>query len=142
MNDQQPRKLQKPTSYDDLYPGRFLKAADLKGKKVTLKIVDVDIEELEGDDGKKIKGLVSFEGRQKKLIACKTNGLCLREMFGRQIADWIGKRVTIYEDQWNGEPAIRVWGSPDIAEEIRFVITLPRRRPFEKTLRKVEVNAA
>lgn len=132
------RRIPKPTSYDELYPGRFLKAADLKGKKVTLTLADVDLEELEGDDGKKTKCIISFQGKQKKLVACKTNGLCIKEMFGKDIANWIGKRVTMFEDVWNGEPCLRVWGSPDIAESMEITITLPRRRPFKKTLHKVE----
>jgi len=139
MNEQ--RRIPKPTSYDELYPGRFLKAADLLGKKVTLSLADVDLEELEGDDGKKTKCIISFQGKQKKLVACKTNGLCIKEMFGKDIANWIGKRVTLYEDVWNGEPCLRVWGSPDIPEDLEVLITLPRRRPFKKVLHKVVRDA-
>jgi hypothetical protein len=142
MEDYQPKTLPKPTNYDQLYPGRFLKAGELLGKKVTLTIADVDLEELVGDTGKpQVKCIVSFRETPKKLVACKTNGLCFKEMFGKVIADWIGKRVTLFEDSWNGEPATRVWGSPDIAEEIEVTITLPRRRPFKKTLHKVAAKA-
>jgi hypothetical protein len=74
-------------------------------------------------------------------VLCKTNGICLREMFGVQLAEWVGKRVTIFPDTWNGEPAIRVWGSPDIAADRDVQITLPRRKPFKKTLRRVELGA-
>lgn len=139
MNDSpKPKKLPKPSVYEQLYPGRFLKAAELLGKKVTLTIDDVDMEELEGDGGeKRAKAIVSFKETEKKLVLCKTNGICLRDMFGKVIAGWIGKRVTLFEDQWNGEPATRVWGSPDIAEDLEVEIALPRRRPFRKTMHKV-----
>jgi hypothetical protein len=134
-----PRKLKKPTVFDQLYAGRFLKAGELLGKKVTLTISDVDLEELQGDDGaKKAKAIISFSESEKKLVSCKTNGICIRDMFGKDLSAWVGKRITIFEDVWNGEPCIRVWGSPDIAEDIEVTITLPRRRPFKKTLRKVE----
>ena len=134
-----PRKLKKPTVFDQLYAGRFLKAGELLGKKVTLTISDVDLEELQGDDGaKKAKAIISFKESEKKLVSCKTNGICLKEMYGKELANWIGKRVTIFEDVWNGEPCIRVFGSPDIAEDMEVTITLPRRRPFKKTLHKVE----
>jgi hypothetical protein len=136
---QEPKRHAKPTSYDELYPGRFIKAADLKGKKVTLTLADVELEDLEGDDGKKTKCIISFERTPKKLVACKTNGLCIKEMFGKDIANWIGKRITLFEDIWNGEPCLRIWGSPDIAEPIEFTVTLPRRRPFKKTLHKVDI---
>jgi hypothetical protein len=137
MNDE-PRKLKKPSVYDELYPGRFIKASELLGKKVTLTISDVDIEELQGDDGaKKIKAIISFERTEKKLVACKTNGFCVKEMFGKEIANWIGKRITLFEDTWNGEPCIRLWGSPDIAEEFEVTVSLPRRRPFKKLMHRV-----
>lgn len=135
----EPRKLPKPTVYDQLYPGRFLKAAELLGKKVTLTISDVDLEELEGDDGKRVKAIVSLKETEKKLVLCKTNGMCLREMFGKQIAGWIGKRITLFEDQWNGEPATRIWGSPDIAADLEVDIALPRRRPFKKTMHRAVI---
>ena len=139
MNDEseQPRKLKKPSVFDQLYAGRFLKAGELLGKKPTLTITDVDLEELQGDDGtKKAKAIISFKETDKKLVACKTNGLCVREMFGKELAVWIGKRITIFEDQWNGEPCIRIWGSPDIADEFEVTVALPRRRPFKKLMHK------
>lgn len=136
--NEEPRKLRKPSVYDELYPGRFIKAGELLGKKVTLTIEDVDLEELEGDDRKKqAKAIISFRETQKKLVACKTNGLCLREMFGRQLHDWIGKRITLFEDSWNGEPCTRIWGSPDIEADKDVELSLPRRRPFKKTMHKV-----
>lgn len=137
MNDET-RIRPKPVDYDQLYPGRFIKAGELMGKKVTLTISDVDLEDLMGDDGKeKAKAIVSFKETPKKMVTCKTNGICLKEMFGKKLADWIGKRVTIFPDVWNGEPAVRIWGSPDIDANIDVQITLPRRRPFKKTLHRV-----
>jgi len=144
MNDdqQEPRKLKKPTIFDQLYAGRFLKATELLGKKVTLTISDVDLEELQDDSGaKKAKAIISFRETEKKLVACKTNGICIREMFGKELVNWIGKRITLFEDQWNGEACTRVWGSPDIAEAIEVTVSLPRRRPFKKMLHKVDAKA-
>lgn len=132
----------KPSVFDQLYPGRFIKAGELLGKRVTLTIADVNLEELVGDDGKpKAKAIVSFKETDKSLVTCKTNGLCLREMFGTQLAEWVGKRVTIFPDVWNGEPAVRVWGSPDIERDLEVTVTLPRRKPFKRTLRRVEIGA-
>lgn len=139
MNDDA-KKHPKPTSYDQLYPGRFIKAVELLGKKVTLTISDVELEDLEGDDGKKTKALMRFKETPKMLILCKTNGICVKEMFGKQIAAWLGKRLTIFEGIWNGEPATRVWGSPDIPEEMEVEVSLPRRRPFKMTMHKVETS--
>lgn len=127
----------KPVDYDQLYPGRFIKAGELLGKKVTLTIADVDLENLVGDDGQeKAKAILSFRETPKKLVTCKTNGLCLKEMFGKQLSAWVGKKVTLFPDTWNGEPCIRVWGSPDIEHDFDVTVTLPRRRPFKKTMHR------
>lgn len=135
--------IKKPSVFDQLYPGRFIKAGELLGKKVTLTIADVNLEKLVGDDGKaKAKAIVSFKETDKGLVTCKTNGICLREMFGVQLADWVGKRVTIFPDVWNGEPAVRIWGSPDIERDVEVTVTLPRRKPFKRSLKKVEAAAA
>ena len=49
--------IKKPSVFDQLYPGRFIKAGELLGKKVTLTIADVNLEELVGDDGKVLDAL-------------------------------------------------------------------------------------
>jgi hypothetical protein len=135
--------MPKPTNYDELYPGRFLKAGLLKGQKVTLTIKDVDLEHLEDNTGKpKAKAIISFAERPLELVACKTNGLCLKSMFGKELNNWIGKRVTLFPSQWNGEDAIRIWGSPDIEKQFEVSIELPRRRPFQMLMHKVEMKPA
>ena len=141
MNDDTTRSRPKPVNFDQLYPGRFLKAGELNGKKVTLTIRDTDLEDLVGEDGKpKAKAIVAFRETEKQLVCCKTNGLSLKAMFGAQLSEWIGKRVTIFPDTWNGEPCIRIWGSPDIEADLDVMVTLPRRRPFKKTMHRVEAK--
>lgn len=130
--------IKKPNTYDQLYPGRFLKAGQFEGRQVTLTIKDVDLNELEGDDGKKLKAIVSFQETELQLVAAKTNGICIKAMFGDKLADWIGKRVTLFPSTWNGEPAIRVWGSPDIEKDINVSVQLPRRKPIPMVMHKVE----
>lgn len=134
--------LPKPVDWDELYPGRFLKAGDFKGKNVTLKISAVKIEELIGDKGPQIKGVIAFEKTEKQWALNKTNGLCLKAMFGRSVQDWVGKRVTLFPSTWDGEICIRVFGSPEIREDMTVQIALPRKRPFEMTMHKTGPNAA
>jgi hypothetical protein len=135
---EQAKVFAKPVDWDELYPGRFIKASDLKGKPVTLKIAEVNLEELIGDKGAQTKGVIAFEKTEKMLALNKTNGICLKEMFGKKVQEWVGKRVTIFPTQWNGDDAIRVYGSPDIAEEREITVQLPRKRPFKMTMHKVE----
>ena len=135
--------MAKPTVFDQLYPGRFLKAGLLLGKKVTLTIKDVDVEGLEGEDGKKKqKAILSFKESDMELVMCKTNGVCIKAMFGPTLAEWLNKRVTIFESQWNGEPCIRIWGSPDLKADLKVSVQLPRRRPFDMVMHVVKKAAA
>lgn len=134
------KTLPTPVDWDELYPGRFLKAGEFKGKKPTLTIAAVKIEELVGDKGPQIKGVIRFERTEKELALNKTNGICLKEMFGRKVQEWVGKRVTLYAGTWDGEECIRVWGSPDIAEDRDITVQLPRKRPFKMTMHRVEAQ--
>jgi len=129
----------KPVDWDELYPGRFLKAGELQGKKVTLTISDVDTDELVDDEGKKkVKGIVSFSERPIQLPLNKTNGLCLKAMFGRKLPEWVGKKITLFPDKWNGEDCIRIWGSPEIPSDIDVEVKLPRRKPFTMKMHVVQ----
>ena len=133
----------KPVDWDELYPGRFIKAGELKGKRWTLTISDVDIDSLVGDDGKeKTKGIITFKETTKQIPLNKTNGLCIRAMFGRKLSEWLGKRVIIFPGTWSGEDASRVWGSPDIAAPMDVEIKLPRRKEFTMQMHTSEKEAA
>lgn len=135
--------MKKPVDWDELYPGRFIKAGELQGKRVTLTIKDVGLDDLIGDDGKeKVKGVLSFEQTPKQFPLNKTNGICLKAMFGKKLPEWIGKRIIIFPDKWNGEDAIRIWGSPDIASELPVEVKLPRRKPFMMTMHTTAKEAA
>lgn len=103
--------------YEKLFPGRFIKSADLDNRDVTLEIRAVRAEEIEG----KPKAIVSFHGTKKELVMNRTNAESLKLMFGRETNDWLGKKVTIYPvtipDPFNPggtTRAIRVRGSPHI----------------------------
>jgi hypothetical protein len=127
--------------FSQLYPGRFVKAGDLKGRDVTMQISDVAMEELEGDDGKRAKAIISFAGAKKQLVLNRTNGLCLRAMFGRETDAWLGRRVTLYPapnpDSARGfgdEICIRVRGSPDIERDIAFDCRPGRKKAARLTM--------
>jgi hypothetical protein len=127
--------------FDKLFPGRFLKAADLNGKDVTLTIAGVVVDELIGDKGTEMKGLISFVGKKKQLVLNKTNGLCIKQMFGRETDGWVGKRITIHPAMFNDDPCIRIKGSPDIERDISFELKLPRKAPKSSVLFKTTPGA-
>lgn len=136
MATQPAKTFPKPVDWDELYPGRFIKAGEFKGKKPTLTITDVKIEELVGDKGPQIKGVISFKESEKQWALNKTNGICLKELFGRKVQEWVGKRVTLFAAMWDGEECIRVWGAPHLTEDREVTIALPRKRPFTMTMHK------
>jgi hypothetical protein len=124
-----------PSNYDQLYPGRFMKAGQFLGKKPTLTITTILNEELEGENNeKKIKVVIGFAETKLQLVACKTNGICLREMFGKILANWKGKKVTLFAGEWKGKEAVRVWGSPNIEQDMEVTVKLARRRAFNMTM--------
>jgi predicted YcjX-like family ATPase len=128
--------------FDELYPGRFIKAGDLKGRDVTLTIAKVVVEELEGSK-KQTKGVVSFKESPRELVLNRTNGECIKALFGRKLAEWIGKRITIYPAAIQSDLAdlaVRVRGSPDIAQDVTFMLSLARKRPRSVTLKKTGAN--
>lgn len=150
MSEPHEKPHKKPVDYDELFPGRFLKAGLLQGRAITLTIADVDTDSLPQDDGKmKTKGIILFNGTDKGLALNSTNGQCLKAMFGRKVQEWIGKRVTLKPDKdrdpKNGRglvDCIRIAGSPDIAETMQIMIELPRRKPKPWTLEKTPSNGA
>jgi hypothetical protein len=134
---EQTKTFPTPVDWDELYPNRFIKATEFKGKKPTLTMTKVKIEELSCDTGPKIKGVISFKETDKCWALNKINGTCLKYMFGRKVQDWVGKRVTLFAGTWNGEEAVRVWGSPDIQADSEVTIALPRKRPFNMVMHAV-----
>lgn len=141
MTEEKPNK--KPVNYDELFPGRFLKAGLFLGKTPTFTIADVDTEELPQDDGKnKVKGIISFRETKLQIALNSTNGQSLKAMFGSAIKDWLGKRITLCTEK-DRDPGghgmvdcIRIAGSPDIAHDMTIEIKMPRRKPKTRTLTK------
>lgn len=120
--------------FDELFPNRFLKAGQFKGKIWTLTIAGIRIEEMPSQDKKKgpqTKGIISFRETKKELVLNRTNGESLKAMFGRATDAWIGKRVSFCpkEVEAFGEAtlAIRVFGSPDLERDMRAQLKLGQK---------------
>ena len=140
MADETARAL--PGSYSEMYPGRFLKADMLKGQKVTVTIVKIMGEDLIGENNKaKSEWVVKIKERPLELVLNKTNGFCLYRMFGSDPHSWIDKRITIYPTttKFGRETldCIRVWGSPDIAEDMPITVPQGRKKAWETVMHQV-----
>lgn len=122
--------------FDQLYPKRFMKAGQFGGKELTMRITGVMVEELKKDesgDKKETKAILSFARTKTQMVLNRTNGECLKAMFGVETDNWIGKLVTFYpcpmKDPFTGENivAIRVRGSPEIAATKRWTVRLGKK---------------
>lgn len=102
----------------------FIAAIELMegNKKPTMTIDRVNSVKLEDEDGKmKDKPVIFFKEIKRGWVFCKTTGFCLAAMFGEDIDNWPGKRVTLHAElvQVGGEKkaGIRVTGSPDLEKD-------------------------
>jgi hypothetical protein len=133
-----------PDTWSELFPNRFLHADLLKGRKVTLTIKNLDMEVMESDKGKKSAVVAYFVERPLQLGTNKTNGFCLKRMFGNNPRGWIGKRITIFPTQTkfghDVVDCIRIWGSPDIPSDMKFTVPQGRKKPIEMTMHKVNAG--
>lgn len=125
--------------YRALFKGEYIAAVELGAKQPTMTISGIKLCKLEQEDGRqKDKGIISFREIDRGWVLNRTNAQCLAAMFGNETDNWIGKRVTLYSTPVRvgpkTEPGIRVKGSPDIAETITIMVTLPRKKPAKTTL--------
>ncbi len=92
----------------DIYPSRYVKAADLQGREVEVVISDVVMEKI-GDDNKPV---IYFQNKDKGFVANKTNCGRIELAYGDDTDDWIGKPIVLgteYVDfQGKSMEAIRV----------------------------------
>jgi arabinogalactan endo-1,4-beta-galactosidase len=78
---------------NEVFPSKYLKASDLQGRQVTVKI-DRAEQELLGDDRKMI---LYFQGKEKGLVCNKTNANNIAAMYGPDTDNWQGQEVTLFE---------------------------------------------
>lgn len=130
-----PRKrLSPPTDWDELFPGRFLKAGHLGDRKWTLTIKAVDRELLPNEKGEdEQRAIISFQETDRELGINKTNAQLLLALFGRAVQTWVGKEVTLFRTEVKSfgkmEPCIRIWGSPVLTADKTVEVVLNKRTP-------------
>jgi hypothetical protein len=124
----------------------YIVAADLNGQKVTVEISDINAKEMHDEEKEAPERMyfLSFKGKKKTLGINRTNTILISKMFGRNPQKWVGKRIVIYptKTRMAGEevPCIRVYGSPDIGNDINVNAALGRKR-LKTTLRAIAAGA-
>lgn len=85
-----------PLNVHDLFPSRFLKAHDLKGKEFTLTVARVVLEPVRTQSGETEKKPVAyFDKARKGILLNKTNAMALAAVYGPDMSTWAGKAVTL-----------------------------------------------
>lgn len=123
-----------------LFPGRFIHSKSFKAKDITLRIAKVEVEDFPDDTKKPKKAVMTFSNAKQQLILNKTNAFCIAAMFGKETANWLGKRVTFFAAPnyfGDSDTATRVRGSPDIGQDVTFTLSLPRKKPMQVTLKRI-----
>lgn len=131
-----------PGSYSEMYPNRFLKSDMLKGAKVTLTIKSIVGEGLMSEDkGANLEWIVSFVERPLQFVMNKTNAFCLYRMFGGDPHSWVGHKITLFPTTTMAfgqkQDCIRIWGSPDLAEDMPITVPQGRKKPWETVMHRV-----
>jgi arabinogalactan endo-1,4-beta-galactosidase len=90
------------------FPSEYLKAADLNGRNVRVKMDRVEMKDIGGDH----KPILFFMGTEKGMVLNKTNANNISAAYGDETEEWQGKELVLFEAQvdFQGKtvPAIRV----------------------------------
>lgn len=93
---------------NDAFPSNYIKAADLKGRQITVKMDRAEYETI-GNDRKLI---LYFVGKDKGMVLNKTNANNIASAYGEDTDDWRDQEITLFEAmvdyQGKTVPAIRV----------------------------------
>ena len=83
---------------DDVFPSKYLKAADLNGKPLTVTIVSAPLETLKNPEGKEqTKTILYLRGTKKLLPLNITNWDSCADVTGEgDSADWAGHDIELY----------------------------------------------
>lgn len=85
---------------DDVFPSKYLKAADLGGKPITVTIESAPLETLKNPEGKEqLKTVLYFMKAKKALPLNMTNWDAVAEIAGGDSDDWPGCQVELYPDK-------------------------------------------
>ena len=81
----------------EVFPTRFLTAADLNGKPITLTIQSAPQETLKNKNGEEVKTVLHFRGAKKTLPLNRTNWDAVADITGEDDSiNWPGHKVEAY----------------------------------------------
>jgi hypothetical protein len=112
---------------NDVFPTKFLKAHDLKGKEPVVTIERVEFEPV--GRSRDMKPVIYFAGKEKGIVLNKTNANKITEIAGSAITEeWAGIKVKLYtaEADFGGDTydVIRI-KSPNGSTRMQRMTPLP-----------------
>lgn len=109
---------------DSAFPSQYLKAADLQGKRVTVTMAHVQMEDI----GSEQKPILYFQGTDKGLVLNKTNSNTIMAAYGYETDEWNGQAITLVEAmvdfQGRTVAAIRI-----VVPKVATIAQKPHRTP-------------
>jgi len=131
-----------PKAFDDFYRSKFFTGDDLVGKKPIYTIVQFYQTELKPEEDGEAQTVIVAKLKETPLMLKinYTNACCLKAMFGAEFRMCEGKRIVITaerervgNEQLN---TVRIYGSPDLKEDVHVEIKMPfRKTPVKRTLK-------
>src|SRR3990167_654142 len=130
------------TNINEAFPSKYIKAADLKGRQVPVKMDRTEYEMI-GNDKKLI---LYFVGKEKGMVLNKTNANNIADLYGDDTEDWLNQEIILFEAmvdfQGKTVPAIRVKGPvktaraarPSSADMGRDDVPPPTRQPARDSM--------
>jgi hypothetical protein len=76
---------------NEVFPSKYIKADDLKGREVPVTISSAAMEVLGNDQ----KLILYFQGKEKGMVCNKTNAGRIAYLYGDDTDDWIGKAIIL-----------------------------------------------
>ncbi len=86
---------------NDVFPSKWLKASELVGKEVKVKIESVGFELMKDDDPESGKIILHFVGKKKGVSLNKTNSQTLAATFSPETDGWVGKEIVLFSQKVN-----------------------------------------
>lgn len=105
MKDQNVHEDDYKGDADLLFPSKYIRAVDLQGRDATVTIDRCEkAAELVMAGGKTDhKPILHFTETEKTLVLNKTNKATICGLYGRVVADWKGKRITLFPAPFKGD---------------------------------------
>lgn len=77
---------------EEAFPSKYLKAADLQGRSVVVKMATIRMEKV-GDDQRPV---LYFVGKEKGVVLNKSNKNSIVDMYGAETDEWTGKPIELF----------------------------------------------